>query len=222
MGAAADPALHRLPVAALVGGRRQHRVLGGQPAEAGTLAPARHPGGHRRRAQHLGAAELDQHRPGRVLLEPAGEAHRPKFVVGPAVSSVHAQKASATARQPPTGPRRLAQTGHAQPGDRADLRAEEPLPEPGERLRIAGGQELVRRRRGGAGGEQVELGEPAVDVLGGLVGAGHQGHLIAHHQRQRAGQQRVVGAAEHQGVQARCAAAAPGRPGPARSPAGRR
>ena len=117
VGAAADPALDRLPVVAFVGGRRQHRVLGGQPAEAGTLAPARHPGGHRRRAQHLGAAELDQHGPCRVLLETAGESHRPKFVVGPAVSSVHAQKASATGlghaarARPSTG-----QTGTLMPG----------------------------------------------------------------------------------------------------------
>ena len=105
---AADPALDRFPVAAFVGRRRQHRVLGGQPAEAGTLAPARHPGGDRGRAQHLGPAELDQHRTRRVLLETAGESHRPKFVIGPAVSSVHVQKASGS---PP--PDRARQTGHA-------------------------------------------------------------------------------------------------------------
>ena len=81
--------LHRLAVAARVRGRRQHRVLGGDPAEPGALAPARHALGDAGRAQHLRVAELDEHRARRVLLEAAGEAHRPQLVVGPAVRSGH-------------------------------------------------------------------------------------------------------------------------------------
>ena len=86
---AADAALHRLAVAAGVRGRRQHRVLGGDPAEPGPLAPARHALGHARRAQHLRLAELDEHRARRVLLETPGDGHRAELVVGPAVCACH-------------------------------------------------------------------------------------------------------------------------------------
>src|SRR5439155_2555487 len=41
MGTPTDAPLHALPVATGVRGARQHRVLGGHPAEPGTLAPAR-------------------------------------------------------------------------------------------------------------------------------------------------------------------------------------
>ena len=89
VGATADAALDRLAVAAGVRGRGQHRVLGGHPAQAGSLAPPRHALRDAGRAQHLRLAELDEHRPGRVLLETAGEAHGAQLVVGPSVSSFH-------------------------------------------------------------------------------------------------------------------------------------
>ena len=89
VGAAADAALDRLAVAAGVRGRGQHRVLGGHPAQAGSLAPPRHALRDAGRAQHLRVAELDEHRPGRVLLETAGEAHGAQLVVGSSVSSFH-------------------------------------------------------------------------------------------------------------------------------------
>ena len=92
--------LHRLPLAAGVGGRGQHRVLGGQPAQPGALAPARHALGDAGRAQHLGVAELDQHRSRWMLLEATGDRHRPQLVVGPSVSSRHPGSLCAAARPP--------------------------------------------------------------------------------------------------------------------------
>ena len=72
--------LHRLAVAAGVGGARQHRVLGGHPAQARALAPARHALGDARRAEHAGAAELDEHRALGVVEPVAGDGHRAELV----------------------------------------------------------------------------------------------------------------------------------------------
>ena len=49
----------------------------------------------RARVPPLEIEDLDAVYSSRVLLESTGEAHRSKFVIGPAVSSVHAQKVSA-------------------------------------------------------------------------------------------------------------------------------
>src|SRR3954470_1028641 len=84
-----DPPLDRLPVAAFMGGRRQHGVLSGQPAESGSLPPARDAAGHRCGAEHLRATEFHQYGAGRMCLEAAGEADRAKFVVGPSILSDH-------------------------------------------------------------------------------------------------------------------------------------
>ena len=92
VGTPADPTTDRLPVAAFVGRGRQHGVLGGEPAEPRPLAPAGHPAGDRGRAQHLGAAELDQDGSGRVRLIAAGECDRAQLVVGPSVCSRHAAR----------------------------------------------------------------------------------------------------------------------------------
>ena len=43
-------------------------------------------------------------------------------------------------------------------------------------------------------------GQSPVDVLGGFLGAGNQRDVLAHDEGDHAGQQRVVGAAEHHGV----------------------
>ena len=59
----------------------EHGVLGRDPAEAGALAPARHPLGRGRRAQHAGAAELDEHRAGGVVEPVAGDRDRAELVV---------------------------------------------------------------------------------------------------------------------------------------------
>ena len=50
--------------------------------------------------------------------------------------------------------------------------------------------------------QQLLLGQHPVDVPGRLVRAGHERHLVPHDVRDDAGQQRVVGAAEHEGVDA--------------------
>ena len=87
VGAAADPALDRLAVGAGVGRGGEHGVLGGDPAQAGALAPARHALGGGGGAEHPGAAELDQHRPGGVVEPVAGDRDRAELVVGPAVGA---------------------------------------------------------------------------------------------------------------------------------------
>ena len=87
VGAAAELALHRLAVAAGVGGARQHRVLRRHPAQARALAPARdallRAGGD----EHAGAAEL--HEAGALgVVEPAaGQGHGAELVGGAAVMS---------------------------------------------------------------------------------------------------------------------------------------
>ena len=60
----------------------QHRVLGGDPAPAGAAHPGRDALLHRRRAQHLGLPERDQHRPRRHDRVVALEADRPQLVDG--------------------------------------------------------------------------------------------------------------------------------------------
>ena len=87
LGAAADLALDRFAVRAGVGGGGQHRVLGGEPAQARALAPPRHALGDAGRAHHAGLAELDQHRSGRMGGEAAGDDYRSQLVVESAVFS---------------------------------------------------------------------------------------------------------------------------------------
>ncbi len=64
-----------------------------------------------------------------------------------------------------------------------------------------GGQEPVHRLLARAALDPV-LHQRAVDVLRALLGAADEGDAVAHHQRDRAGEQRVVGAPEDQGVDA--------------------
>jgi hypothetical protein len=66
VGAPTDAAFDRLAVRPSVGGGRQHRVLGGQPAQPGAFAPARYALGDARGAHHPGTTELDEHRSSRV------------------------------------------------------------------------------------------------------------------------------------------------------------
>ena len=72
----ADPALGRLAVRALGGGPRQHRVLGRHPARALAAQVRRDAVGDRRRAQHLGVAELDEARALGPFLDAELEADR--------------------------------------------------------------------------------------------------------------------------------------------------
>ena len=57
---------------------------------------------------------------------------------------------------------------------------------------------MLRRRLVGA--QQAPLGEHPVDLLGGLVGTGHQRDPVAHDQADEPGEHRVVRAAEHERV----------------------
>ncbi len=76
---------------------------------------------------------------------------------------------------------------------------------------VAGRLEAAAGRQVG-GAQQVVLDERAVDVARGLLGAGDERDVRAHHVLDRGGQQRVVRAAEHEGVDVRVAAAAAGTP----------
>ena len=100
VGAAADPALDRLAVGAGVGGGGEHRVLRGDPAQAGALAPARHALGGGGGAQHPGPAELDEHRAGGVVEPVAGDRDRAELVVGPAVAARAGRRGSRHGRDP--------------------------------------------------------------------------------------------------------------------------
>ena len=71
-----------------------------------------------------------------------------------------------------------------------------------ELLGVAGGGEAVVGRREVVGAQQVGVGEHPVDVLGGLLGRGDQRDAVAHDVGDDGGEQRVVRAAEHQGVDA--------------------
>ena len=83
-------ALRRLAVGALRRGAGQHRVLGRHPAPALAPQPRRHPLLHRRRAQHTGAAELDEHRARGELGEVTGEGDRAQLVgLAPVTSDSH-------------------------------------------------------------------------------------------------------------------------------------
>src|SRR5690606_11879246 len=73
VGAATDLAAHRFTLGTFVGGGRQHRVLGGQPAQAGTAPPGGDALGDAGGAHDAGVAELDEHRARRVGGESAGE-----------------------------------------------------------------------------------------------------------------------------------------------------
>ena len=82
LGTATLFALGRLAVAAGVGGTRQHAVFSGHPAFARTPLVRRHLFLHRCRTQHLGVAELDEHRSFCVHGVVAGDAHRPQLICG--------------------------------------------------------------------------------------------------------------------------------------------
>ena len=76
-GAAALLALGRLTVDALGRRARQHRVLGGHPALALALHPARHVLVDARRAQHAGPPERDEHR-----CRPPSRCSRARTMIG--------------------------------------------------------------------------------------------------------------------------------------------
>src|SRR6185295_5543290 len=82
-------AARRFALAARVGGARQHAVFGGDPAAAGVLEERRHALLGARGAQHLGVAELDQHRALGVLGIAALDAHRAQLVGATAVGAAH-------------------------------------------------------------------------------------------------------------------------------------
>ena len=58
----------------------------------GALAPARHALGDAGRAQHAGAAELDEHRALGVVEPVAGDGHRAELVGRAAVGAGHADR----------------------------------------------------------------------------------------------------------------------------------
>ena len=71
-----------------------------------------------------------------------------------------------------------------------------------ELVGVARRQPLVRGLGQVVGAQRAEVGQDAEDILGGLLGAGDEGHAVAHDVGDDAGQQRVVRAAEDEGVDA--------------------
>ena len=63
-----------------VRGARQHAVFGGDPALAAATLEARHAGLHGGGAEHLGMAELDQHRALGMAREMARKTHRAQLI----------------------------------------------------------------------------------------------------------------------------------------------
>ena len=59
-----------------------------------------------------------------------------------------------------------------------DLRAQEAPGQNGEGLRVTGGGEVMARFWGIVPAQKVPAGQRPVDVLGGLVRGGHQGHVL--------------------------------------------
>ena len=85
------PALLGLALDAVLGGARQHRVLGGDPAPALAAQPRRHTRLDRRGAEHVRAAELDQHGARRELGEVARERDRSEVSgLAPVAPNCHA------------------------------------------------------------------------------------------------------------------------------------
>src|SRR5690606_38305203 len=152
--------LDRLAVRPGVRRARQHRVLGGDPALARALPPARHALGHRCSAQHPGIAELDQHRAFGVLQPPAGHADGAELVGGAAVGSTHT--AEAICRTGHRAPQRLSGPSPGNPpATSAPASEEEPMAQ-------TVGEYLLQRLREW-GGEQV-FGYPG-DGINAIVAA---------------------------------------------------
>src|SRR5699024_1402491 len=87
VGASADLSLDRFAARARVGRAGQHRVLGGHPAQAGALAPARHSLGEGGVAQHARAAEFHQDAAFGLVGPAAVEFHRAELVGGAPVGA---------------------------------------------------------------------------------------------------------------------------------------
>ena len=86
--------------------------------------------------------------------------------------------------------------------DAENFGTQEPAGKGFELAGVAGRDEVVFRRCG-RGPLQAPAGQRAVDVLGGFLGAGHQGDIFAHDIGDHARQERVVRAAQNHGVHAR-------------------
>src|SRR3954469_10404816 len=85
---------------------------------------------------------------------------------------------------------------------RVQLRPEEATTDEVELLRVTGGEEAVLGLAECRRALETGAHERGVDVLRGLLRAAHQGDLVADHEGDHAGEQWVVRASEHEGVDA--------------------
>src|SRR6266704_264274 len=95
LGAAAQAAFDRLPVAAGVGGPGQHGVLRRHPAQPAAAPPPRHLLGGTGGAQHPGGTELDEHRAFRVLQPATRDLYLAQLIGAAPIGSGHGRKPSA-------------------------------------------------------------------------------------------------------------------------------
>ena len=205
-----------LPLDALRRGAGEHRVLGGDPA----LAPPRHPAGHvlvhRRGAQHLRGAEGDEHGAGglpvksrrkvmgrsslgswpsaRIVVPPSSQPRCRSWKSPPPTAFVvSSPRCCLWPRTPGQGrPRVGPASASSGPSSRR------PQAPGSSRRRRTTSSAASRAARGGTG--PTGAVEQAADLEGGLVGRGHEHDVAAHHIGEGAGQERVVGAAQQQGV----------------------
>jgi hypothetical protein len=202
-GAPALLAARRLTVDPLRRRARQHRVLGGHPALAGVAHPARHVVVDRGGAQHPRLAERHQHEPSAISVKsrskvmgrssssvrPSGRAMGSPFVVGGVGGC-------------PSGTRWPRSGGWGFHDSVWSSSGPEQLPaELAEQLHVATRHEPVAPDTVGVAHE-AELAEAVHHGERGLVGGAHQRDLGTHHLADRAREERVVGAAEQQRVDA--------------------
>src|SRR5689334_19132617 len=94
----------RLAVGPLARRRREQRVLGGHPAAARAVEPARHAFLHRRGAEHARLALRPEDDPVRLVEEGRIGRHRPQLVRAPPVVPAHATASSSSTRTRSTSP----------------------------------------------------------------------------------------------------------------------
>ena len=177
-----------LALGALAGRRGQQRVLGRHPAAARAVQPARHALLDRRRAEHARLALRPEHDPVRLLEERRVGGDRPQLVGPAAVVARHAACLElGDARR--ARPRRAAAGGSARRASRN-----------------SSGSPVVRKRYSPSRVAvvlQALARERLGDLARGLVGREDERHVAAEHALEDGPDQRVVRAAEDDGVAAR-------------------
>ena len=177
-----------LALAALAGRGGKQRVLGGHPAAAAAVEPARHALRDARGAQDARPALRPEHHP---VRRRRGSAGRPR-----AAAAGRAGGRRARLMPPPARARR------PRPGATwRERQLQQPLAELAERGGVAGGEEARTALAPGAVPEALAR-QRLGDLAGGLLGREDERHLAAEDALEHRPDERVVGAAEDDRVAA--------------------